>query len=123
MIFQDVQIGLLNNKELLTNELYRIGGLSTLRGFNEKNIFASQYALSRVEFRSFFEDDSFIYAFYDQLFFRRSANFDYPLGIGLGFALETTSGQFSFALASGNSKSQSFSFSEMRAHFGFITKF
>lgn len=122
-IFHDLQIGILDNKQLLTNELYRLGGLNTLRGFNEKNIFASQFALSRVEFRSFFENNSFIYGFYDQLIFKRSSNIDSPLGIGLGFALETSSGQFSFALASGSSKNQSFSFSEMRAHFGFITKF
>lgn len=122
-IFQDIQIGVFNNKELLTNELYRIGGLNTLRGFNEKSIFAGQYSLSRFEFRSFFENSSYVYAFYDQLVFKRTTRFSYPLGIGLGFALETSSGQFSFALASGKSKSQRFSFSELRAHFGFITKF
>ena len=122
-IYHDLSIGILRNQEILTNELYRLGGLSTLRGFNEKNFFASQFALSRLEFRSFFENRSFIYVFYDQLIFERSNYFDYPVGIGLGFALETSSGQFTFALASGNSKNQNISFSDLRAHFGFITKF
>ena len=122
-IFHDLELGLLENQQLLLNELYRVGGLSTLRGFNEKNFFASQFLLSRFEFRSFFENNSFVYAFYDQLLFKRSNRDEYPFGIGLGFALETSTGQFSFALASGNSRTQSLSFSELRAHFGFITKF
>jgi len=122
-IYQDIQIGFLENDEILTNELYRIGGLSTLRGFNEKSFFVSKYALSRLEFRSFFENESFFYAFYDQMIFRRFSGINAPSGIGLGFALATSSGQFSFALASGQSKDQRLSFAELRVHFGFITRF
>ncbi len=122
-IFQHIEMGILENQQLLLNELYRVGGFTSLRGFNEKNFFASHYVLSRTEFRAFFENSSFIYAFYDQLLFRRNDLSEYPLGIGLGFALETSTGQFSFALASGNSRTQNLSFAELRAHFGFITKF
>ena len=122
-IYQDIHVGLLQNREVLTNELYRVGGLTTLRGFNEKNFFARQYALSRFEFRSFFENESYLYAFYDQLLFRRNDNFDFPVGIGLGFGLDTSSGQFSFAMGSGWDEDQRLTFSELRVHFGFITIF
>ena len=65
----------------------------------------------------------FMYVFYDQLWYRRASNDDAPFGIGLGFVLATSTGQFSFALAGGQSENQNLSFSEVRAHFGFISRF
>lgn len=122
-IFQSVELGGIENSEVLANELYRMGGLNSLRGFNEKSIFAKYYGLSRLELRSFFENQSFMYVFYDQLWYRRASNDDAPFGIGLGFVLATSTGQFSFALAGGQSENQNLSFSEVRAHFGFISRF
>ncbi len=121
--FHHLTIGTLQNDELLRNELYRLGGLNSLRGFNEKEIFAQSYLLSRAEFRSFFESESFVYVFYDQLIFQNESINDQPFGLGLGFALDTSSGQFSFALGLGNSESQNISFSTMKAHFGYISRF
>lgn len=121
--FQHVNAGMLQNDELLSNEMYRLGGLNSLRGFNEKEFFADSYILSRTEFRSFFEDRSYAYVFYDHLFFSRDSQSDQPFGLGLGFALATSAGQFSFALAVGNSADQNISFSTMKAHFGYISRF
>lgn len=122
-VYHATSAGILQNDELLTNELYRIGGLSTLRGFNEKNFFAEKYFLSRVELRSFFENSSYVYLFYDQLIYSQVNLSETPFGVGLGFVLETSSGQFSFALANGKSNDQSFGFSNMKIHFGYISRF
>ena len=121
--FQHIKAGILQNDELLNNEMYRLGGLSSLRGFNEKEFFAESYLLSRTEFRSFFEDRSYAYVFYDHLIFNRELQSDQPFGLGLGFALATSAGQFSFALAVGNAADQNISFSTMKAHFGYISRF
>ncbi|WP_424962932.1 hypothetical protein [Ekhidna sp.] len=121
--FHHISTGKIKNDQLLQNELYRLGGLFSLRGFNEKDIFARHYFLSRMEFRSFFEERSYAYVFYDQLIFEKRDIRDYPFGVGLGFALETSAGQFTFALAVGDSKNQSISFSTMKAHFGYISRF
>ncbi|MEP1095035.1 MAG: ShlB/FhaC/HecB family hemolysin secretion/activation protein [Cyclobacteriaceae bacterium] len=120
---QEVEIGLIENSQLLNNERYRLGGLRSVRGFNEKSFFADRYLLSRTELRSFFEKGSFVYLFYDQLFFRNEDFQDTPSGTGLGFVLSTLSGQFNFALALGRSKDQPIDFSNMNAHFGYITNF
>lgn len=122
-LFHQLNIGALYNEELLTNERYRLGGLSTVRGFNEKEFFADRYFSSRMEIRSFFENQSFFYLFYDQLLYTRNGINDAPFGLGLGFALETLSGQFNFALASGESNQQSLSFEELRVHFGYTANF
>lgn len=123
LISQQLALGIFQNDELLNNERFRLGGLTSLRGFDEKSIFADQYLLSRTEFRSFFEKGSFLFVFYDQLLFRNDSFSDAPLGSGLGFSLATLSGQFSFALAIGKSKTQKVDLSRMKAHFGYITRF
>ncbi|MEP5611842.1 MAG: ShlB/FhaC/HecB family hemolysin secretion/activation protein [Cyclobacteriaceae bacterium] len=120
---QQLEVGLIENSQLLNNERYRLGGLRSIRGFNEKRFFADKYLLSRTELRSFFEKGSFVYLFYDQLFFRNEDFQDAPSGTGLGFVLATLSGQFNFALALGRSKDQPIDFSNMNAHFGYITNF
>lgn len=122
-IYHHLSVASLNNDELLTNELYRLGGLASIRGFNEKSIFAKQYLLSRMEFRSFFEERSYAYVFYDQLLYSNQSLSDNSVGLGVGFALATSAGQFSFALAVGESKNQSLSASTMKAHFGYISRF
>ena len=121
--FHSITSGFIQNDDLLRNELYRIGGLQSLRGFNEKEIFARNYMLSRSEFRSFFEERSYAYIFFDQLLYSTDTESDNPFGLGLGFALATSAGQFSFALAVGNSISQDISFATMKAHFGYISRF
>lgn len=122
-IFQEVSIGWVENPELLNNELYRIGGLNSLRGFNEKQLFAGRYLLSRMEFRSYFEEQSYFFLFYDQLIYSREQFSDHPFGFGLGFALKTSSGQFTFAMGGGKSKNQDLSFSSLKAHFGYLSRF
>ena len=121
--FHHISGGYLENDELVANELYRIGGLATLRGFNEKEFFVEAYALSRMEFRSFFENRSYAFLFFDQLIYDGMRENDSPFGLGLGFALATSSGQFSFALAVGNSENQDIAFSGMKAHFGYVSRF
>ena len=121
--FQTASFSIIENNALLNNERYRIGGLNSLRGFNEKSIFADKYFLSRTELRSFFERGSFLYLFYDQLFYSNGDFNDAPKGTGIGFSLKTLSGQFNFALAIGDSKNQSLDFSNLKAHFGFVAKF
>ncbi len=122
-VHQYIGVGIIENRELLNNERHRLGGSSTLRGFNEKVFFADRYFLGRTEFRSFFEKESYLYLSFDQLLYRNDNFSDSPFGAGLGFSLSTSSGQFSFALAIGASKDQSLDFSNMKAHFGYITVF
>jgi hypothetical protein len=55
----------LGNPYITINDLYRVGGLKTLRGFNELSYFASSYAISTLEYRYFLEELSFFSLFLD----------------------------------------------------------
>jgi len=112
----------LANRQDFSNQLYRIGGLQTLRGFNEQFFFTSSYFISQMEWRLFFEEESYLFAFYDQGFLH-TERWQLPLGLGGGFSLLTNSGLFSFALAVGRSQDIPFELANMKIHFGYLSRF
>src|SRR5690606_1842929 len=114
-------------EHLFYNDLWRIGGLHSLRGFNEKFFFAASYALSNLELRLLFdrqqEEHSYLFIFYDQAYMVRESYSDYPLGIGAGISLVTNSGIFNLAYALRNAKGQPMDLSVSKIHFGYIGRF
>ncbi len=119
--------GWLMGKQLLNNELYQIGGIKTLRGFDEESIFASGFSVGTLEYRYLLSNASFMFAFIDGAYIERktilekSGNF-YG-GAGLGISLETKTGLFTLAYAAGKRQSVPVNFREAKIHFGFITLF
>ncbi len=114
---------LLFNEELLRNELFRLGGLKSLRGFNENFFYAKDYVLSRLELRQYFESSSYIMLFYDIAYMNTLTEESVPMGGGLGLSLNTSNGLFTFAAAVGGSQEIPVSFSNMKIHIGYVSKF
>lgn len=118
--------GGVQNRNLFLNELYRIGGLKSIRGFNEKNFFAKNYGYLNLEQRLFFDQNSFLIVFADLGIIENPYNspkIDRPFSFGTGINLDTDGGLFSFVLAIGKSDSQPLSFSYSRIHFGYLVRF
>ena len=115
------------NDQLFLNDLYRVGGLRSLRGFNESFFFASEYLLANINLKYYLDAQSFLLFFYDQSYLANKAtNFDitdYPAGLGAGLNFSTNSGIFSFVYALGRSNEQPFSFNLSKIHFGYISRF
>lgn len=116
-----------NPTGLFINDLYRLGGNTSVRGFTDYEFFASQYVLGVIELRYYATEDLFIRFFYDQVYLesKRTSlnNKDYPLGIGLGLAFATKNGNFYFSYALGKSGSQALTPNLSKIHFGLRTKF
>jgi outer membrane protein assembly factor BamA len=122
-----VQSGWLLGKQLLFNELFQIGGIKSLRGFDEESIFASGYAVVTMEFRYLLARASYLFGFMDAAYVERKSiggNFSGAYGgLGLGISLETKSGVFSLAYAVGKKPDLPVNLREAKIHFGFITLF
>ena len=122
-----VRSAILLNENIFRNELYRIGGLKTLRGFNEQAIFASSYAIGTVEYRFLLEQNSNIFVFFDQGWYedqvRADAVRDTPFGFGAGISFETGAGIFSLTYALGKQFDNEIQFRDGKIHFGFISFF
>lgn len=108
---------------LLTNELHRPGGFRSIRGFNENFFFARHYALSRMELRQYFEENSFFMLFCDQMAYKQNKSWDFPIGFGAGLSLNTSNGLFTFALAMGSAEKIPLDFEAIKVHLGYTSRF
>ncbi len=125
-IMLKVSGGFTQNQNLFLNDLFRIGGLKTIRGFNENYFYARSYGYMNVEQRLFFQENSFLMVFADvgvleNPYFVTSIN--KPFSFGAGVNLDTGSGIFRFIYGVGKSNSQPLAFSYSRIHFGYLARF
>jgi outer membrane protein assembly factor BamA len=122
-----VQSGWILGKQLLLNELFQIGGIKTLRGFDEESLFSSGYAIGTVEYRYLLSRVSYLFGFVDGAYVERKTSLNqngkFYGGAGLGISLETKTGLFSLAYAAGKRPGVPLNFREAKIHFGFITLF
>jgi translocation and assembly module TamA len=115
----------LNQDNLFTNDLIRLGGVNSLRGFNEFELFVSSYALARVEARLIMSSTSRLFLFYDQAFTDNSISkfTDQPRGFGAGMLLDTGNGDLQLIYALGVSAQQSLSLAQSKIHIGYVARF
>lgn len=115
------------NKQLFVNELYRIGGLKTLRGFDEESLNASFFAIGTTELRFLFEQNSFGYLFFDGAYYENASltnsPADTPFGFGGGVSFQTNAGIFSLAYALGHQNGELAPLNSGKIHFGFVSFF
>lgn len=119
--------GYLHNDQLFLNDLFRLGGLKTIRGFNEKAFYASEYFIGRIEYRYSFETRSQLFVFVDGagLSYRlpESEYTDFPIATGFGFDISTRAGVLTLVYALGKSREQSFGLEYSRIHIGYSNRF
>lgn len=115
------------NENLFENELFRIGGLKTLRGFDEESIFASFYSINTLEYRFILEQNSYIYVFFDGAYYEKKTLENYlsdrPFGFGSGISFQTRAGIFSISYALGKQFNNPILFRSAKVHFGFVNFF
>ena len=126
-----VQSAYLYSENTFQNELYRIGGLKTLRGFDEESIYASFYSIFTLEYRFLLEQNSYLYLFGDQAYYEANTNtvtqplliHDSPYGFGAGISFETKAGIFSISYALGHQFDNPFQLKSGKVHFGIVNYF
>jgi len=122
-----MQGGMFLNENMFRNEIYRIGGLKTLRGFDEQAIFASSFAIGTIEYRFILEQNSNLFLFFDQAYYEdesvASVISDMPFGFGAGVNFETNAGVFSLTYALGSQFGNNISIRGGKIHFGFTSFF
>lgn len=107
------------------NELKRIGGLRTIRGFNEEVFFSDTYLLNQLEYRYLSNENLYFSVFSDlgwiqnkQLTIQNNL-----LSFGLGFSFLNKFGLFTFQYALGKTNEVPFDFQQSKIHIGIISYF
>ncbi|MCC7332922.1 MAG: hypothetical protein IT232_09965 [Flavobacteriales bacterium] len=115
------------NESLFDNELNRIGGIFTLRGFDEESINTTLYSIATVEYRFILEQNSYLYLFFDGSYVEKDNVKGYlsdrPYGFGSGMSFDTKAGIFSISYALGTQFDNPILFRNAKIHFGFVNFF
>ncbi|WP_157429269.1 autotransporter assembly complex protein TamA [Aequorivita sublithincola] len=124
-IFVQNSTSILVSDSYLVNELFRFGGINSIRGFNENSIDASFFSVVNTEYRYQFNEGVYLHSIIDFAYFENETlklkqNL-YSFGVGIG--LNTKAGLFKFNVANGNTENQNFSFSNTKIHISVSSKF
>lgn len=127
VLFGHAEYGaILSDGNLFSNDLFRLGGVNSIRGFNELEIYSSSYLLTQFEARLMLGSNSRLFGFVD---WAKADNevlnekgLDY-LGLGTGILLETKAGVVQLVFAVGKSAQQSLSLTESKIHVGYVARF
>ena len=99
------ETGLLFSSVFFLNELYRIGGINSLRGFDPQSIFAKKFSYLNTEYRFSTSKDSFLYTILDPAIFEDINNNNFTaFGYGIGYAFKRRNSLINLSISSGISK-------------------
>lgn len=121
------QFGSVFGNTIYKNELFRIGGLRTLRGFDEESIYASTYLIPTLEYRFLFEKNSNIFLFGEGAWYENNnvsgKSSDTPISVGAGINFETKAGIFNLSYAIGKQQGNGFDLRIGKIHAGLTALF
>jgi hypothetical protein len=99
--FLQNKTGLLKSENYFDNELFRIGGSSSIRGFNEQSIFVKNYTLQNIEYRYATSSDSYLYTITDLAIISTNQNKEKLYSLGIGYLFNTNNSQINISTAVG----------------------
>ena len=116
--------GLFSNT-FLENELFRFGGINSIRGFEENSIVASLYGLVNTEYRYQLSTSLYIHSIIDFAYLENKLLIQKErlYGFGFGFGLLTKAGLLKFNYANGKNENQKFKFSNSKIHLSLTAVF
>ncbi|WGK63611.1 hypothetical protein [Croceiramulus getboli] len=109
----------------LTNELFRIGGINSIRGFTENSIFVNLSTYFNTEYRYLLNPDLYVHSIFDAGYFENAIldQRERLFAFGFGAALNTRSGVLKINIANGIPQGEAVSFQNIRIHISLFTVF
>ncbi|MCL9770752.1 hypothetical protein NAT47_10005 [Flavobacterium sp. HXWNR69] len=124
-IFIRNQTFYLQSDSYVVNELFRFGGINSLRGFNENSLQANAYTGFIAEYRYLLASNLYLHSITDFGYFqdKTSKIKDRLFGFGFGFGLFTKNGLLNLVYANGSTSNQIIKLSNSIIHISFKTNF
>jgi outer membrane protein assembly factor BamA len=107
------------------NELFRFGGINSIRGFEENTLLANLYGVINTEYRYKLSSNLFVHTVFDAAYSENNITEinNKLFGFGFGFGLLTNAGLFRFNYSSAKTENQPFRFSDSKVHISLTTQF
>lgn len=124
-IYLRTQDYFLKSDTYILNELYRFGGINSIRGFNENSLQGHLFTSLLSEYRYTVGSALYVHTVLDYGYFRdaTTGNSGKLLGIGLGAGILTRNGLLRIAYANGTANAQQIRLSNSIVHISFKTIF
>lgn len=115
----------LTSQSYLDNELYRFGGIQSIRGYEENSLVASLYSALQTELRYYLSSNLYAnsvldYGYYENELFGIGENL---VSFGFGLGLNTPAGILRLIFANGTSNTKKFAFENTQVHLTLNTFF
>jgi hypothetical protein len=108
----------LQSDQYIINELYRFGGINSIRGFNENSLQGNFFSSILTEYRYLISPELYVHSILDYGFYSDATDSkkDNLFGIGFGFGLLTKNGMLNLVYANGSSGNQKIQVSNSVVH-------
>lgn len=108
----------MQSDQYIINELYRFGGINSIRGFNENSLQGNFFSSLLSEYRYLVSPEIYIHSIIDYGYYSdaTSSKKDNLFGYGFGFGLLTKNGLLNMVYANGNSRNENIQLSNSIVH-------
>mgnify|MGYP000471331273 CR=1 FL=1 len=115
---------LISNNTLDNEQIY-IGGINSIRGYQENSIPSTKYSVLNTEYRIELNNTLYTHSVIDYALTQNNSTkkADNLFGFGLGFGLKTNNSIFRFIIANRKNKNETIKFSESKIHLSLSTLF
>jgi outer membrane protein assembly factor BamA len=124
-VFLRLNGALLASDDYLDNELFRFGGINSIRGFEENSLVANLYGVINTEYRYRLSNALYVHSVIDAAYFENQLTDrkEKLFGFGFGLGLLTNSGLFRLNYSSGKTENRPFKLSDSKVHISLTATF
>ena len=115
----------LKSNQYIINELYRFGGVNSIRGFNENSLQGNLFTSLLTEYRYTISPSLYIHSIIDYGYYKdqTKTTSENLLSLGMGFGILAKNGLINLIYANGSTKEQTIKSSNSIVHVSFKTNF
>lgn len=117
-IYGQINTAILHSDTYVENELFRFGGINSIRGFEENSLAANLYMVFNTEYRYKVSNNLYVNSIIDLAYYENQI-LDIKsklLGLGFGFGVLTQAGLFKLNYSNGSTENQSIKLSNSKIH-------
>ncbi|WP_299519333.1 POTRA domain-containing protein [Winogradskyella sp.] len=124
-IYARLNGAILTSDDYLDNELFRFGGINSIRGFEENSLVANLFGVINTEYRYRLSNSIYVHSVLDAAYFENQITDakEKLFGFGFGLGLLTNAGLFRLNYSSGKSENRQFRLSDSKVHVSLTATF
>lgn len=124
-LYGQVSAAVLNSDTYVENELFRFGGINSIRGFEENSLTANLFGVLNTEYRYKLSNSLYVNSIIDIAYYenRLLDTKNKLVGLGFGFGVLTQAGLFKLNYSNGSSKDQPIKLSNSKVHISLSATF